>query len=361
MPDQEKTEQPTPKRRSEAREKGNVPKSQEVASAFVMLAALGSLWLSGSWMFREMTDLGREIFQGLHGAAVAPLWTHRLFLTVFQQVMILLSPVFIAVFLAGVAANIAQFGFLLSAKSLTPNFGKLNPLSGLKRLFSLRSLVELLKSLVKMSLIGGIAIALLYQEADQMPGLIQSSVGPILEYIGREALRIAFYACMGMIFIAALDLFYQRWQYEEDLKMSRQEVRDEHKQQEGDPQIKARVRAMQMEMARRRMMTSVPEADVIITNPTEIAVALKYEAGKSAAPKVTAKGRGHVAARIREIAKDAGVPLVEDKPLARTLFRNVEIGDIIPPDLYRAVAEVLAYVYRLRHRTDGIRPGNRMF
>lgn len=348
--DQEKEEQPTPKRRADARGKGNVIRSQEVVSSSVMLAALGILWLSCPWMFREMIAVLREIFQAMGTYHLVPSSAERLFWMVFRQVLLILSPVFLAVVLAGVAANLVQVGFLITGEPLTPNFSRLDPISGMKRFLSLRSLVELVKSVLKMGLIGAIAMTLLYRSTREIPPLIQTGIGDILGFIGDKSLTIAFYACLAMMFLAALDYAFQRWQYEKDLRMSKQEVKDEYKQQEGDPQIKARIRSMRMEMARRRMMTAVPHADVVITNPTHLAVALAYEAGKMPAPRLVAKGRGLIADRIREIAKEHRIPVVEDKPLARTIYKTVSIGDIIPPDLYKAVAEILAYVYRLRGR-----------
>lgn len=348
--DEEKTEQPTPKRRDEARKKGNVGRSQEVVSSFVLLAALGTLWLSCPWMFREMVTMLREVFQNMGTYGLIPSSVERLFWLVFRQILLMLSPVFLAVLLAGVAANLAQVGFLITGETLTPNFSRLDPIAGMKRFLSLRSLVELVKSVLKMGLIGAISLGLLYRSAGEIPPLIQAGIGDILGFIGDKSLRITFYACLAMMFLAAMDYAFQRWQHEKDLRMSHREIKDEYKQQEGDPQIKSRIRSMRMEMARRRMMAAVPHADVVITNPTHLAVALSYEAGKMPAPRLVAKGQGLIAERIREVAREHRVPVVEDKPLARTLYKTVSIGDTVPPELYKAVAEILAYVYRLRGR-----------
>jgi flagellar biosynthetic protein FlhB len=218
----------------------------------------------------------------------------------------------------------------------------------MKRFVSLKSLVELGKSIIKILFIGGIAYLILKSDLEEFPNLIQQEVGQIVVFIARVSLKLFFLVSLAMIVLAVLDYIYQRWQYEQDLKMTKQEVKDEFKQSQGDPKVKARIRGVQLEMARRRMMEAVPEADVVITNPTHLAIALKFDSREMIAPRVVAKGAGFVAQRIREIAEENRIPLVEEKPLAQALYKMVEIGDYIPAELYRAVAEVLAYVYRLK-------------
>ena len=241
-----------------------------------------------------------------------------------------------------------QVGFQINTEAMTLKLIKLNPISGMQRLASLKSLVELAKSMIKILFIGSIAYLLVKSDLQEFPSLIQQEVGQILVFIARISLKISFFVCLAMIILAVLDYIYQRWQYEQDLKMTKQEVKDEHRQTYGDPKVKARIRGVQMEMARRRMMEAVPEADVVITNPTRLAIAMKFDAREMIAPRVLAKGSGHIAQRIREIALENKIPIVEEKPLAQALFKMVEIGDYIPAELYRAVAEVLAYVYRLK-------------
>jgi flagellar biosynthetic protein FlhB len=209
-------------------------------------------------------------------------------------------------------------------------------------------LVELVKNIVKLIIIGGVAWLVIRGEMQQFPALIHQEVGQILLFICKVAFKIILYVGLVLIILAALDYFYQRWQFEEDLKMTKQEVKDERKQTEGDPKVKSKIRSIQMEMAMRRMMEAVPEADVVITNPTHLAIAIKFDAQSMAAPIILAKGAGYVAEQIKEIAKENSVPMVEDKPLAQTLYKMVEVGDFIPVELYRAVAEILAYVYRLK-------------
>jgi flagellar biosynthetic protein FlhB len=231
---------------------------------------------------------------------------------------------------------------------MSPKLTRLNPIAGLKKLVSLRSMVELVKSVIKILFIGGIAFGIVKNEITAMPALMQQEVVEILLFIGRVAFKIFFFVCLALIVLAFFDYVYQRWQYEQSLKMTKQEVKDERKQIEGDPKVKGRIRRVQLELARRRMMEAVPEADVVITNPVHLALALKFDAAKMIAPTIVAKGSGYVAERIKEIARIHQVPIIENKPLAQALHKMVEIGEFIPVELYRAVAEVLAYVYRLK-------------
>ena len=218
----------------------------------------------------------------------------------------------------------------------------------MKKFVSLRSLIELIKSFLKILYIGVIAWFVLRGELDSLPALIDMSVGQILGFIGMTSLKVMFYVSLAMAVLAAVDFAYQRWQHHKDLMMTKQEVKDEYKQAEGDPKVKGRIRQMQRQMASRRMMAAVPNADVVITNPTHLAIAIQYNAEEMFAPQIVAKGAGLVAERIKAIALEHDVPVVENKPLARTLFKSTEVGDAVPAELYRAVAEVLAYVYRLK-------------
>jgi len=269
---------------------------------------------------------------------------------VFKHLLTVLIPIFLPLVVVGLAANIAQIGFELHAEPMKISFAKLNPISGLKKLISIKALVELGKSLVKICFVGLIAFLVVRNEMTMFPSLMQQEVGEILNVIGNVAFKICFFVCLALIILAVLDYIYQRWQFERNMMMTKQEVRDERKQSEGDPKIKARIRSMQIKMARQRMMEAVPEADVVITNPTHLAVAIKFDGEKMLAPRVLAKGAGFIAEHIKEIAKQHDVPIVEDKPLAQAMYRMVEIGEYIPVELYRAVAEILAYVYRLKGR-----------
>jgi flagellar biosynthetic protein FlhB len=345
--DQDKTEAPTPKKRADARKKGQLPNSRELTSVVILLTALGVFFFGGGWMFGRLTEFMKITF-GNAGSFEFKITTISAYVwSVFGSAITILAPVMGALILAGVFGNVSQNGFLLTTETLTPKLSKLNPLSGLKRLFSLKALTELVKSVLKLLIVGTVSYLVVSKEMDAFPGLVHLAVLDILIFIARLAFKTMLYISLVMILMAIADVAYQRWQHEKDLRMTKQEVKDEHKQQQGDPAVKARIRAIQRDMARQRMMAAVPEATVVITNPTHLAIALKFEKDLPA-PVVLAKGAGHVAAKIRAIATENQVPIVEQKPLARSLFKLVEVGDYIPAELYRAVAEVLAYVYRLK-------------
>jgi flagellar biosynthetic protein FlhB len=299
-------------------------------------------------MFLNLSELMESIFKNIGSMSFDGCSVYPLLLEVLQRVFIILMPLMLFVLVAGITANLLQIGFLFTGEPLVPKLSKLNPIRGIKKLFSLRSLVELVKALFKVLFVGAIAFLLLKGELGNIPSLMQMGVGDILSFIGRVAFKICFYTCLALLILAALDYAYQRWQHEKELKMTKQEVKDELKQREGDPTVKARIKRIQREMSQRRMMEMVPEADVVITNPTTLAIALKYKAEGMIAPKVIAKGAGFIAERIKVIAREKGIPIIENKPLAQTLFKLVGIGDFIPENLYRAVAEILAYVYRLK-------------
>ena len=346
---QEKTEPATPKKRQDARKKGQVAQSREISSAMILMVSLGFFYFAGSWMFLNLSEMITGTYENINSLRFANVGDANAFaLKVAYKLMSILLPLLVPLVIAGCIANIFQVGFQITVEAMTPKFSKLNPISGMKRFVSLRSLVELAKSIVKILFIGSIAYFLVKSDMQAFPALSQQEVGQILGFIARVSLKICFFVCLAIIILAVLDFFYQRWQHEEDLKMTKQEVRDEQKQTYGDPKVKARIRSVQLEMAKRRMMEAVPEADVVITNPTHLAIALKFDAEEMIAPRVLAKGAGYVAQRIREIAEENQIPIVEEKPLAQALYKMVELGDYIPAELYRAVAEVLAYVYRLK-------------
>jgi flagellar biosynthetic protein FlhB len=346
---QERTEKATPKKKEEARKKGQVAISREVSSAMVLLASIGFFYFAGSWMFWHLSEVITRVFQNIGTLQFNTINDASVFsLEIMSRLLAILTPFLLPLAILGLAANILQVGFKMSTEAIAPKMNKLNPISGMKRFVSLKALVELSKSIVKLLFIGTIAYLLVKSDLAAFPLLIHQEVGQILVFIARVSLKISFFVCLALVVLAVLDFLYQRWQHEKDLKMTKQEVKDEQKQTFGDPKVKSRIRSMQLEMARRRMMEAVPEADVVITNPTHLAIAIKFNAEEMIAPLVLAKGAGHVAQRIKEIAIEHQVPLVEDKPLAQALYKMVELGDYIPAELYRAVAEVLAYVYRLK-------------
>jgi flagellar biosynthesis protein FlhB len=350
--DQERTEKPTGKKLGKAREEGQVAKSQEISTTFILFGALGVFLFAGPSMFWALSDFMHGIFQNLGTLHLEGISARAFLFEALQQVGLIIMPLLLVVLILGIAANLLQVGFLFTLKPFTPKLSKFNPVTGMKKFVSLKALVELLKSLFKVSFIGGISWLVLRGELDAIPSLIEMSVGQILTYMGTVSLKMLFYVGLGMLVLAAIDFTYQRWQHTKDLMMSKQEVKDEAKQAEGDPQIKGKIRQAQREMAMRRMMESVPDADVVITNPTTLAIAVKYDAEQMLAPQVVAKGAKLMAERIKDIARENDVPIVENKPLAQVLFKSMEIGDLVPPDLYKAVAEVLAYVYKLRGKKN---------
>ena len=345
---QEKTEKATPKRREESRKKGQVAMSKEVPSVAILLFSLGAFFFSGYWMFANITDFMKTILDNVGTTTFNSSSIYRVMIESAGHFFLLLSPLMISVLIAGIAGNILQTGFLFSTQAVSPKFSKLNPVKGIKKIISLKALVELIKSLLKISTVGFIAFIMVKKEISTIPLLIQMSVVDILAFIGKVSFKICFYTCVALIILSILDYLFQRWQHEKDLMMTKQEIKEELKQKDGDPAVKSRIRKAQIDMAQSRMMDAVPQADVIITNPTRLAIALKFVPDEMAAPKVIAKGAGYIAEKIRNVARENNIPIVEEKPLARILYKTIKIDEFISPDLYKAVAEILAYVYKLR-------------
>ncbi len=344
----EKTEEPTAKRKADARKKGQVGKSQEINAAFVLLAGFMVLKVLGGNAVAEIMNYSTYIYGNLNVDI-----NEESIMQMFIGMIILLAktsiPLMVFIMIIGLAMNLAQVGLNFSTETISFDPNKLNPINGAKRMFSKRSLVELIKSLLKIIIIGYFIITYLKDEVFQIPKLIYMDIFAGLNKMSDTIFFLAFKIIGVFIVMAVLDYAYQKWQNLQDLKMSKQEVKEEFKQQEGDPKIKGKIRQKQRQMAMARMMQEVPQADVIVTNPTHFAVALKYQSGMSA-PIVIAKGQDLVAQKIKAIARESNVPIVENKPLARALFAAVEIGAAIPQELYKAVAEVLAYVYRLKKK-----------
>jgi flagellar biosynthetic protein FlhB len=346
----ERTEAATPKRRDEARRRGQVARSIEVNTAVVLLGAWGLINLFGSSMAGRLLRFGQTLWE--HGATQdwSPEGVRQLLVQALWVSVLVGGPIALGGMLLGVAANLLQVGFLFTLEPLTPNFGRLNPLEGLKRIFSRRSLVELVKSLLKMGLVGFVAYQTVRDDLGRFPTLMQVGLPGAVRFMMDLISRLLLTVGILMLILAIADYLYQRFEYEVSLRMTKQELKEEFKNIEGNPEIRAKIRQKQRELARRRMMADVPKADVVVTNPTHFAVALAYAQGEMGAPKVLAKGQGLVALRIREIAKEHGVPVVENKPLARELHKLVEIGQEIPFHLYQAVAELLAFVYQLKKK-----------
>lgn len=345
----EKTEQATDARREEFRKKGNVAHTKELGSAVVLLAAAGGVYALGRFFFKNLFEVFHYAFgQDMVGLVRTGNFTEALRFC-SEKMLILIAPVMGIAGLLGVASTLMQTGFLQIEDALSPNFEKINPIDGFKRVFSLRAVVEALKSFLKMATVGIVLYFLLRGEAKQIPYMLAFSVEQILSYLGAVLVKLLGGVGGVMLVLALADYFYQRWDLEKKMMMTKQEVKEEHKQREGDPMIKSRIRRIQREMASKRMMSEIPKADVVITNPTHIAVVLKYS-DNLPAPQLVAMGADHVAEKIKEIARQHNIPIVENKPLARTIFKTLKIGQVIPRELFVAVAEVLSYVYRLRRK-----------
>lgn len=346
--DLERTEPASPKRLEQAREEGDVPRSRELSTCTILLAAGAALWGMGDGLIRQ---LNHALVAGLSMDRVQAYDPAALFSRIgtnLMDVLIAFAPVAGLLVLVALASPLLIGGWLFSGKALQPNFGRLNPLSGLGNMVSARAGVELLKAVGKAILVGTVAWMTVMGQKNAIFGLVVEPFREGPAHVG-HMLGVCFLSIVGaLVLIAAIDAPYQMWHYANKLKMTHQEVVQESKEANGNPQIKAKIRAQQREMARRRMMSEVPTADVVVTNPTHFAVALKYSDGAMRAPKVVAKGADEVAAKIRELAAEHNVPLLEAPPLARALYKHTELGDEIPQKLYAAVAEVLAYVFQLK-------------
>ncbi len=347
---QERTEQATPKRRREAREKGQVAKSKEIPSLAVLLAGTLTLTFGSGFFYHQVTEVMRYYLGNAGLISVTQANMSGIALLALRYSAVVMAPLFVVLVFVAFLSNYLQVGSLLAFEAIKPKWSKISPYEGLKRLFSAQAAMELAKSVFKLVIVSWIAYATISGELKNLPGLLDSSPGRIQAYLFSITGVLFKRTCMVMLILAVLDYLFQRWEFEKGLKMTKQEVKEEMKQTEGDPHVKSRIRSIQREAARKRMMADVPKADVVITNPTRLAVALRYDAREMDAPMVVAKGSGHVAERIKDIAREHGVPVIENKPLAQGLFQMVEIGRTIPEALYKAAAEVLAYVYKQKGR-----------
>ncbi len=347
---QDKTEPATPRRREETRKRGNVPKSSDLTAAIVLMGGLTVMYVMRESFFGRLrmflaNCVGATDKDGitLDGMMVQLLWAGR-------AVAEMMLPLLVTVFILALATSFGQVGVLFTTTPITPSLSKLNPLSGLKRIFSARSAVHLVMGLAKMSVLTAVAWMTLAGRIDALAQASLMSHWAITEAAVDLMFTLGLRLALALLVLAILDLIYQRWKFERDLRMTKQEIKEELRRMDGDPHIKRRRRQVQMQMTIQRIKSAVPKADVVITNPTSFAVALRYDPQTMNAPKVTAKGADHLARRIREIAIESGVPIVERPPLARALYRTVEVGQEVPAEFYKAVAEILAYVYELAGR-----------
>jgi flagellar biosynthetic protein FlhB len=347
---QNKTEKPTGKKLGEARSKGNVPKSRELSSTVTFLGGTVALYLGAGAFFEHTKQMMHDLWGNGFQMAIRANLDSVIFLKAAGHLLSMVAPVVITVVVLAVVVNFAQVGGLIASEAIKPNLAKLNPVRGLKQLFSGRSMVELAKTLLKLLLITYVVYFFIERDRSLYLPLVDMEVGDIIKVAGILAMRICIRASLVMLFLAILDFAYQKWRHKKDLMMTKQEVKEEHKQTEGNPMIKSKIRSAQRAIARRRMMSKVPKADVVLTNPTHFAVALAYHKGMDA-PKVLAKGKDLVAHKIVRIARKHHVPIVQNPPLARALYQEVDLEETIPSNLYRAVAKVLAYIYQQRKRS----------
>lgn len=349
---QEKTEQPTPRRLEEARRKGQVAKSMEVNSSAILLVGLLIIYLLAGFLYSHLQYSFQLIFRNLYVWDINPMNIQHFFLRGTFFIGKMLAPVFMGLLLVGLAISYGQVGFMISPEALKPKFEKLNAIEGIRKiLFSRRTLEELVKNILKVTIIIWVAYSVIRNKWDEFFMLLDQDVQQIFIFTVKAAFSAVMKIAIAFIFIAGADYAFQRWDHLKKLMMSRQEIKDEYKQMEGDPQIKSAIRKKQMQLATRRMIQEVPKADVVVANPTHYAVALKYDAKKMAAPVVIAKGVDEVARKIREVAEKNQVPVVEDPPLARALYDAVDVNKPIPEKFFQAVAELLAYVYKLKGKT----------
>lgn len=347
----ERTEEATTQRREDFRRRGQVAQTRELSSVLLLFGFAGCAWLMGKFFVHQIMETYKLAYDVitpsglLNGDSMAPL-----LLQLGVKSLWVIGPIFVLTVIVALASSMLQVGVLFSEDAMSPNLDKINPLEGFKRVFNWKSLVEGFKSMLKISAIGGTMYFVLRGATDSIPKLGYSNPNQLLDYVSSHTFSLIISVGMLMLVIAAADYFFQRFTLEQQMKMTKQEVRDETKSREGDPLIKARIRKVQKEIAQNRMMADVPKADVIITNPTHLACALKYDPNNFAAPVLLAKGADEVARRIRELAKEHRIPIIENKPLARTIFKTMEIGQVIPRELFSAVAEVLAYVFKLRKK-----------
>jgi flagellar biosynthetic protein FlhB len=347
---QEKTEKATPKKKKESREKGQVAKSTDVNTAFILLFVFLFFWLIGSFVVDQLTSILRFTFTDYLLISLTEENLHKMFMDYLYQAAIATIPVMLIAAVAGIFSNYLQVGVLFAPEAIKMKLSKIDPIKGFKRIFSVRALVEFLKSMLKISLVGLVTGSILWFFLDDLLKLGLYSVGAGTILIGNLIVIMGLAVGGLLLFIAVLDYMYQKYDHEKNIKMSKQDIKDEHKKSEGDPLIKSKIKEKQRQMAMSRMMAEVPKADVVITNPTHYAVALKYDDTTMNAPIIVAKGVDYIALKVINIAKNNNVTTVENRPLARALYAQAEIGDQVPEDLFKGVAEVLAYVYRLQQQ-----------
>ncbi len=357
MADPEKIYPATPHKRNESREKGQVAKSNELTTTLALIAVLGFFFVAGYDTWHHLTNIMYGAFSAIGGQLNAGK-TILIFLGLTGVAFKIIAPVLIVAVIVGILGNIFQIGLIFSSQPLMPQLSRINPISGFQRILSMRGLFEAVKSIFKIGLIGYIVYVTIMSGLADVFSLVDADKSNIaalfVSIVGRIGFQVFLRAALALLFLSIFDLLYQRWQHEQDIRMTREEIREEMKRTEGDPEIRRRIRRVQRELSQARMMKAIPEADAVITNPVHLAVAIKYDYEVMDSPYVVAKGERKIARQIREIAEEHGVPIVENPPLAQALYKNVEVGEAIPMEFYQAIAEVLAYVHELTNRYRGL-------
>ena len=351
MAGEDKTEKATPKKRRDQRKEGNVLQSKEIVTAVSVLGIFSIVRILAGFLMKNLLSFTERVYEQSGTFEVTADNFMELVVEVITVIVIVVGPVCLAAMLLGIIPTIAQTKGLFTMKACKPKFSRLNPLEGIKRMFSLQSIAGIVKGLIEVIAIGVLVFDEIKSKLPTILSLMDCGVMQGIAYAALSIYDLVMTICIVLVFVAAADYLFQWWQFEKKLKMSKQEVKDEFKQMEGDPQIKSKIKQRQQEMARNRMMQEVPTADVVIRNPTHYAVALRYDQDKNRAPQVVAKGKDYLALKIVKIAEENHVYLMENPPLARALYAQVDLGREIPYELYDAVAEVLTVVYRETHKT----------
>ncbi|MBS4198971.1 flagellar biosynthesis protein FlhB [Bacillus sp. FJAT-49732] len=346
----EKTEKATPKKRLDSRRKGQTAKSQDVNTAIGLLAVFLFLLFFSSNMGKIAVNTFRHSFTEFLLMEVTEDNIQLILLDLLKEIVFLIGPVMLIALVAGIASNLMQVGFMVTGEPLQPKLEKLDPIKGMKRIFSIRAIVELLKSILKIGFVGAITFFVLWSRIDEVLILSHKSIASALKTVGSLTIQMGIAASIALLFLSLFDYLYQKYDFEKNIRMSKQDIKDEFKNTEGDPLIKSKVKQKQREMAMSRMMQEVPKADVIITNPTHYAIALQYDDEKDDAPVVIAKGIDFMAQKIKQIAGEHNIIMVENRPLARALYDQMDIGQKVPEEFFKAVAEILAYVYRINNK-----------
>jgi len=348
----EKTEKATPKKREDERKKGRVAKSQDVNTALILFFSFILLAVLGSYLKENMLNLYEITFTSYIHWEISNETIMKLIKEVLIMFAMIVAPIMAIAAIIAIAANLLQVGFLFTTEPLKFDLKKIDPIQGAKRVFSIRALVELLKSFFKIIFVGTITFSTIWIYKDEMMMLALKAPENAVSFFGRVTIIMGIAATIALLFLSILDYMYQKYDFEKNIRMSKQDIKDEHKNIEGDPLIKSRLREKQRQIAMQRMMEEVPKADVVITNPTHYAIAIKYDETIASAPIVVAKGKDDIAQKIKEIAKNYDVMTIEDKPLARALYEKVDLNEVIPEEFYQAIAEILAYVYQLEKKVN---------